>query len=117
MGQAGPPGEMGLVGPPGEVRAHDLEPFALVAGDGQLIRGRGVVSATRVSVGSYTIVFERDVSACVFLATIGGRGGMPPEPRFITTDLGGSVKAVVVQVWNRDGQSPVDMTFHLFAKC
>jgi hypothetical protein len=95
----------------------DMQLFALVARDGQLVRGRGVVSATRLSAGSYHVILDRDVSACVYIATIGGRGGMPPQPRFITTDLGGSTKTVVVEVWSPDGHSKTDMSFHLVVRC
>jgi hypothetical protein len=116
-GPLGPPGEMGLVGPPGERSLIEPEYFAVVAGNGQLVRGRGVAAAARISQGTYNIVFEQDVSACAFLGTIGGRGGLPPEARFITTDLAGSMKAVVVQVWSADGRTLADMTFHLFIKC
>jgi hypothetical protein len=113
----GPPGEPGLVGPRGESGPLDVQLFALVTGDGQLVRGRGVVSATRLSLGNYTLVFERDVSACIYSASIGGRGGVPPEPRFITADLGGSMKTLVVEVWNFDGRSRADMSFHLVVRC
>ena len=113
----GPAGEPGLVGPRGEAGPTDVQLFALVTGDGQLVRGRGVVSATRLSVGNYNLIFERDVSACIYTASIGGRGGVPPEPRFITADLGGSMKTVVVEVWNFDGRSRADMSFHLVVRC
>jgi hypothetical protein len=116
-GPPGPTGEPGLVGPPGEAGPGESQPFALVAGNGQLVRGRGVVSAARLSAGSYHVIFERDVSACVYTATIGGRGGVPPEPRFITTDLGGSMKTVVVEIWGADARTRADMSFHLVARC
>ena len=44
-GAQGPPGEPGLVGPPGEVGVAEVPLFALVAGDGQVVRGRGVATA------------------------------------------------------------------------
>src|SRR5947209_6430578 len=116
-GAQGPPGEPGLVGPPGEVGAGEVPLFALVAGDGQLVRGRGVATTARVSIGSYTVSFDRDVSGCIYTATIGGRGGVPPEPRFITTDLGGSMKTVTVEAWSADARSHADTTFHLVVRC
>ena len=116
-GVQGPPGEPGLVGPPGEVGVGEMPLFALVAGDGQLVRGRGVATAARVSVGSYTVSFDRDVSSCVYIAIVGGRGGVPPEPRFITTDLGGSMKTVIVEAWSIDARSHADTSFHLMVRC
>src|SRR5437868_10797877 len=116
-GAQGPPGEPGLVGPPGEVGVAEVPLFALVAGDGQVVRGRGVATAASVSMGSYTVSFDRDVSGCVYSATVGGRGGVPPEPRFITTDLGGSMKTVIVEGWNIDARSHADTSFHLLVRC
>jgi hypothetical protein len=117
MGPPGPPGEPGLVGPPGEVGIGEVPLFALVASDGQLVRGRGVASTAKVSIGSYTVSFDRDVSGCVYTATVGGRGGVPPEPRFITTDLGGSMKTVIIEAWSVDAQSRADTSFHLVVRC
>ena len=116
-GAQGLPGEPGLVGPPGEVGVDEASLFALVASDGQLVRGHGVASTARVSMGSYTVSFDRDVSGCVYTATVGGRGGVPPEPRFITTDLGGSMKTVIIEVWSVDARSRTDMSFHLVVRC
>ena len=116
-GPPGLPGEPGLVGPPGEVGIGEMPLFALVANDGQLVRGRGVATTARVSTGSYTVSFDRDVSGCVYTATVGGRGGVPPEPRFITTDLGGSMKIVIIEAWSVDAQSRADTSFHLVVRC
>jgi hypothetical protein len=120
MGPPGPPGlpgEPGLVGPPGEVGIGEMPLFALVANDGQLVRGRGVATTAKVSIGSYTVSFDRDVSGCVYTATVGGRGGVPPEPRFITTDLGGSMKTVLIEAWTVDARSRADTSFHLVVRC
>jgi hypothetical protein len=120
MGPPGPPGlpgEPGLVGPPGEVGIGEMPLFALVANDGQLVRGRGVATTAKVSVGSYTVSFDRDVSGCVYTATVGGRGGVPPEPRFITTDLGGSMKTVIIEAWTVDARNRADTSFHLVVRC
>jgi hypothetical protein len=120
MGPPGPPGlpgEPGLVGPPGELGIGEMPLFALVANDGQLVRGRGVATTAKVSVGSYTVSFDRDVSGCVYTATVGGRGGVPPEPRFITTDLGGSMKTVIIEAWTVDARNRADTSFHLVVRC
>jgi hypothetical protein len=117
MGPPGPSGEPGLVGPRGESGPTEALLFALVTGDGQLVRGRGLLSVARLSPGTYNLMFDRDVTACTYTATIGGRGGVPPQPRFITTDLGGSMKTVVVEVWSPDGSSKADMSFHLVVRC
>ena len=116
-GAQGLPGEPGLVGPPGEVGIGEVPLFALVASDGQLVRGRGVATTAKVSIGSYTVSFDRDVSGCVYTATVGGRGGVPPEPRFITTDLGGSMKTVIIEAWTVDARSRADTSFHLVVQC
>jgi hypothetical protein len=116
-GPPGLPGEPGLVGPPGEVGVGEMPLFALVANDGQLVRGRGVATTAKVSSGSYTVSFDRDVSGCVYIVTVGGRGGVPPEPRFITTDLGGSMKTVIIEAWAADARTRADTSFHLVVQC
>lgn len=45
--------------------------YALVNGDGTVANGNGVVTATRLDEGGYTVRFNRDIDGCVYTATIG----------------------------------------------
>src|SRR5262249_25454357 len=55
------------------------ELFAVVDADGTLKRGMHVVAATRLGLGTYEVIFARDVRRGVYLATPGGHGyvGIP----------------------------------------
>src|SRR5438094_7977361 len=83
-GAQGRPGEPGLVGPPGEVGLGEVPLFALVAGDGQVVRGRGVATAASVCMADCTVRFDREVGGCAYNANVAGGGGVATEPRCIT---------------------------------
>jgi hypothetical protein len=69
--QAALKGATGLQGPKGEAGAPATNLFAVVSSDGKLIRGSGVTSTSQgeTKEGVYRVVFNRDVSACAFIAT------------------------------------------------
>jgi hypothetical protein len=50
--------------------------WAVVNSDGTLARGSGVVSVSKVdydgTIGSYEVIFNRDVSGCAYSGTLGG---------------------------------------------
>src|SRR2546422_11217110 len=53
---------------------------AVVKVDGSLARGRGAVSSSQLGVdGQYEVVFNRDVSNCVYVATGGQATTFPPD--------------------------------------
>ena len=64
QGPAGPAGPQGPAGPAGGPTL-----FAAVNKDGTLVRGNAA-SATRRDTGYYEVTFARDVTQCVYLATI-----------------------------------------------
>ena len=68
---------------------------AVVTGTGALIRGNAV-SANRVGTGSYEVIFDRDVSNCVFTATIGGPAGETPIGLISATRRTTNVNAALV---------------------
>ena len=61
----------GATGPKGEAGAPATNLWAVVGSDGKLIRGSGVTSTVQGETqgGVYRVVFNRDVSACAFIAT------------------------------------------------
>lgn len=69
LGVVGPAGPQGPEGPAG-TPATAL--WAVVAGDGSLIRGSGVISSgTTGGEGFNEVIFDRDVTGCSYVATLG----------------------------------------------
>jgi hypothetical protein len=88
-----------------------------VGQNGVLARGKGVSSSVRLGLGSYRVTFNKNVSACVYVATIGtsfpstpttGEIVVAPDVDFVT--------AVRVFTRNSDGIT-VDRPFHLLVGC
>jgi hypothetical protein len=55
----------------GSIEYEDIDPLAHVSSTGVLGESAGVVSATRVSKGQYSITFNRDLRGCVAVASVG----------------------------------------------
>jgi hypothetical protein len=53
--------------------------WAVVERNGTLVRGRNVKQVTKLAQGIYEVIFTEDISAGVFVATI-GRPGIATEP-------------------------------------
>lgn len=70
-GATGPAGPAGPAGPQGEPGAAATKLFAAVDSDGTLGKNSGAVSATNTGTGFYNVVFDRDISGCVYIATVG----------------------------------------------
>ena len=92
QGAQGPQGPQGFQGPPG-LSATAL--WAVVNGDGSLARGSHVASTSQpFGTGTYEVIFDQDVSACSFLATLsdpgdsnqGGPGEIGTTGRLTTND-------------------------------
>jgi hypothetical protein len=92
--------------------------WAVVETNGTLVRGHGAWRVARLGQGIYEVVFTGDVSAGVYLATI-GRPGIFTEP---TGQIGVALrygltgpeanKGVWVETHDSSGQ-PSDRAFHL----
>jgi hypothetical protein len=93
--------------------------WAVVEKDGSLVRGHNVWRAKRLSVGIYEVIFTGDVSAGVFVATI-GRPGIATEPtgeicvalRFNLPPFPEFHKGVWIETFDSTGQHS-DRAFHL----
>jgi hypothetical protein len=100
-----------------KTRAYGLRLWAVIDGNGSLVRGRGVTSATRASTGAYHIVFKKNVRKCAYLATIGRTGAEVAEPGEIGT---GGLPETVKGVWVRTRDSAgnlSDRSFHVGIIC
>jgi hypothetical protein len=90
-------------------------------GTNLLVRGQGAVSAGFAnpdgSRGTYEVIFNRDVSQCVYTATLGGKANDTPQPAFIgVASRGGNANGVFVVIDNFDGTSH-KARFHLTVVC
>ena len=114
-GTAGPQGDAGAAGLNG-TNATSL--FAVVASNATVTASSGVVGsvAHTASSGIYAVSFNRDVSQCVFLATIGARnGGLPADPEISANNQTGSPNQVVVETFA--GATASDRSFNVAVLC
>jgi hypothetical protein len=114
QGPQGPEGPQGPAGPAGE-DASVL--WAMVRDDGTLGRGSGVTGASALGgAGQFEVIFDRDVSQCVYQATIGtevdgsASGQVSVAPRL------GQPNGVFLLTRDVDGVI-ADRPFHLSVFC
>ena len=85
-GPQGPAGPAGPAGPSGPAGAAAAAFWASVDQNGNLVRNKGAASAQRNGPGTYQVIFNQDVTGCVYLAN---PGGPTPEHRaHLGRDLG-----------------------------
>lgn len=90
---------------------------AAVNGDGTLTRGSGTTSATKLGgTGNYEVEFDRDLSTCFFVATVGPAGGGSSQGEVNVALRGGNSSAVFVDTNESDGTA-ADKPFHLMVFC
>jgi len=94
------------------------EMFAVVDADGTLKRGMHVVSATRLGLGTYEVIFVRDVRRGAYLATPGGHGytGIPLPAAVSVTGRATDPRGVLVYITSMSAD-PQDTAFHLLVLC
>ncbi|MGW4497867.1 hypothetical protein ACWENR_04500 [Micromonospora sp. NPDC004336] len=88
--------------------------FAVVNAKGGLVRGLGVAAAGRLGTGMYQVVFDQDVTAAGYVATLGlpGSSGVAPPGEIAVAGRTGIPNAVFVSTFASDGR-PADRPFHL----
>jgi hypothetical protein len=88
--------------------------YAVVNANGTLARGRKAVSATRLGVGAYEVVFRKDVRKCAYLGTIGlsGSAGSSLPGEITVVGRSGNDRGVFVTTHSSGGAS-ADLGFHL----
>ena len=102
---------------PNSATADGVTRQAVITPAGTTVRVRGVSSSARSGEGQYDVVFDRDVTACVYNATIGDEGaGGPGTGQISVLSMPGNVNGVRVRTRNSDG-NPVDRSFHLIVSC
>jgi hypothetical protein len=90
--------------------------WAVVKANGSLARSNGVASSANLNTGQYEVVFNRNVSDCVYSGTIGVPGDGFPENRLITVVDRGNPNAVFVTTRETDGTS-VNQAFNVQVDC
>jgi hypothetical protein len=93
--------------------------WAVVNADGTLARGFRVTSTARLgSGGQYEVIFDRNVTRCAYVATIGLSGSVGNSPPGETTVVGriGVPNGVFVTTGNSAG-TQTDLGFHLAVHC
>ncbi len=92
--------------------------WVVVNAGGQSIRGRGSTSSARTAEGRYQVIFDRDVRACGYYATIGGpTAAAPPGNGLISVSaLASNVQGVDITTENQNG-SNTNRPFHLLVLC
>jgi hypothetical protein len=97
--------------------------IGVIESTGAKVRGSHVVSSTKLSGangGTYEVIFDQNVSACAYTATVGvtGNGGSigPPPVTITTATRAGNPNGVFVFIHQADG-STIDEPFHLNVIC
>jgi hypothetical protein len=117
-GPAGPTGPKGDKGDKGDPGAPATSLWAVVTGsDGSLVRSSGATASSHITAGQYRVTFNRDVTACSYLATIGNpQAGEPPPGAIITALRVLTTNAVYVATFDLAG-THADRNFHLAVFC
>jgi hypothetical protein len=96
--------------------------WAAVKADGSTARSdRGNVTATRKLSGfnrSYEVIFRRNVTGCVYVATIGNAGaGNLLHGSIVVAQRAGNVNGVFVETHDSPAGPLSDRPFHVFVNC
>lgn len=96
--------------------------WAVVNANGTVARSDGaVVSRTRKIPGfngSYEVIFYRNVTGCVYTASIGNAGaGNPLHGSIVVAARAGNALGVFVETRTSSTGALVDRPFHLFVNC
>jgi len=116
--QPGPGPRPGVSNRPDGDRGCACTLFAVVDAEGSLERGFRAFSSQRFSTGQYEVVFNRNVSGCAYVATIGDPGDdtVPPPGEIAVVGRFGDADAVFIATYNSNGR-PADRGFHLAVHC
>jgi hypothetical protein len=92
---------------------------AVVNADGSLARGIGATGSHSLSAGSgdYEVDFNRDVTGCAYVATLGNATGGTAPNGFITDAARAGVPSGVFVKTSNTAGSPADIQFHLILAC
>ena len=116
-GPAGPAGGTGATGATGATGSSATALWAVVKTTGVISRSSGTTGAVREVQGRFTVTFNRDVTACSYVANIGlETSGTPTRGYATVVPATGSTNAVTVFTADKNGDL-TDLTFHLAVFC
>lgn len=92
--------------------------FAVVEGNGTLVRGNGVTSVVKAGTGDYRVVFDRNLRGCGYTGNVGQTGDLGSQADGSVTVAGdnANVNGVYVSTHNQAGTG-TDRPFHLTVDC
>ena len=102
---------------PSAVLAEGVVRHAVISDLGATVRGRGVASSAQTGTGQYQVIFDRDVRACTYFATLGDESASGPGTgQIAVTSAATSVNGVRVVTRGSDG-TQANRSFHLLVNC
>jgi hypothetical protein len=101
-----------------QVAALHNQDFAVVAADGTFVRGSSsVVSSANLGTGSYEVIFNKDVTGCAYVATIGTTStGVAGPGQTTVAGRNGNADGVFVATQDSSGVG-TNNSFHLSVSC
>jgi hypothetical protein len=91
--------------------------MAVVSSNGNLVRGNGAPSVTRMATGAYNVVFNRNVTGCAYAGGLHDPSdGTGNEGDLTAASLSSDPRGVFVQTFNEAGNA-ADIEFHLTVTC
>ena len=89
---------------------------AVVNANGTFSRGTPAgTTSSRIALGTYSVIFSRNVNTCVYSATVGSVNKVEPQGGNTKVYSGASAKGVVVKIGQQG--TPEDRPFHLIVVC
>ena len=116
-GPAGPAGAAGPAGPAGPAGAAATSLWAAVDSAGTLVRNKGVASVQKLATGDYLVIFNQDVTPCIYQATLGGPTTGLPVGQIAAAQRTAVAAGVRVLVTNSAGTAAVDAAFYVSVFC
>ena len=117
-GANGAPGVNGAKGDKGDPGAPATKLWAVIDFNGTVARASGIGTGTfREDTGIYDVFFNRDVSGCAYVASLGGPdAGTPPAGTVAVTNLADAPKGLFVITRNSAGNN-ASLPFHVAVFC
>jgi hypothetical protein len=91
--------------------------WAVVNASGSIARSSGEVSSGRLNAGAYEVLFNRDVTNCAYVASVGDPAALTPSAGYaLVARRSGNANGVRVDT--RSGTATLsDRSFHLLVVC